>query len=283
MKNPVRSQKCLYKYLNKKRIEGLLGARGSDKKKMWMVGQYVTLEQEHNTGSLVDKLASPRNANIYKIISINKEGFSCSVINVLSGAVYEVLQSRLRQLSLVDLESAHFGHPDLYKNLAKLTHKLRHKFQPGSQSPMGLKLLSDWPNEKSESLDTWQDSGSETLNIVGGVNEAEEDGLVGGEESKEEDDWKEKGVDIKPGHRDRTPEMDRISEDSDGTRMNTRYKGRKHVNVYDLKLAMNCGKSILKGHVEYTKFMNSNLNLFRTLNKSSFHAHKNALKNHKDI
>ena len=65
--------------------------------------------------------------------------------------------------------------------------------------------------------------------------------------------------------------------------MDTRYKGKKHVNVYDLKLAMHCGKSILKGHVEYTKFMNSNLNLFRTLNKSSFYAHQSALKNHRAI
>ena len=31
------------------------------------------------------------------------------------------------------------------------------------------------------------------------------------------------------------------------------------------------------------KIMNSNLNLFRTLNKDSFHAHKTALMNHKDI
>ena len=114
---------------------------------------------------------------------------------------------------------------------------------------------------------------------MGGVGEAEEDG---GEESKEEEDWKEKGVD-KAELQDRKPEMDRIREDSDGTRMNTRYRGRKHVNVYDLKLAMNCGKSILKGHEKYKKFMNSNLNLFRTLNKASFHAHKNALMNHKDI
>ena len=97
LKNPIRGQKCLYKYLNEKRIEALLGARGSNKKKIWMVGQFVTLEQENYTGSLIDKLSSPRNANIYKIISINKQGFSCSVMNVLSGAVYEVLQSRLRQ------------------------------------------------------------------------------------------------------------------------------------------------------------------------------------------
>ena len=65
--------------------------------------------------------------------------------------------------------------------------------------------------------------------------------------------------------------------------MKMRYRGRKHVNVYDVKLAMNCGKSILNGHGKYTKFMNSNLNLFRTLNKSSFYAHKSALKNHRDI
>ena len=121
------------------------------------------------------------------------------------------------------------------------------------------------------------------MNIVGGVKEAEEDGLVGGEESKEEEDWKEKGVDIEPGDRDQTPEIERINEDDHSTRMNTRYKGQKHVNVYDLKLTLSCGKSILKRNVEYTKFMNSNLNLFRTLNKASFHAHKNALKNHKDI
>ena len=45
---------------------------------------------------------------------------------------------------------------------------------------------------------------------------------------------------------------------------------------------MNCKKSILKGHEKYKKIMNSNLNLFRTLNKDSFHAHKTALMNHKD-
>ena len=76
------------------------------------------------------------------------------------------------------------------------------------------------------------------MNIVGGVGEAEEDGQVGGEESTEEEDWKEKEVDIKPGDRDQTPEIEGISEDSGGTRMNTRYNGKKHVNVYDLNLTL---------------------------------------------
>ena len=46
---------------------------------------------------------------------------------------------------------------------------------------------------------------------------------------------------------------------------------------------MNCKKSILKGHEKYKKIINTSLNLFRTLNKDSFHAHKTALINHRDI
>ena len=113
----------------------------------------MTLEQ-HKTGSFVDKLASPRNAHVYKIIVVHKGGFSVSIINVLTGAVMEVLQSRLRNLSLVDLETAHFGTPELYKTLAKLTHKLRHRYQSGHQLPQGLKLLTDWPSGKVEYVDT---------------------------------------------------------------------------------------------------------------------------------
>ena len=149
----------------------------------------MTLEQERHTNSLVDKLASPRNAHIYKIISVNKEGFSVSIINVLTGAVSEVLQSRVRNLSLVDLESAHFGTPELYKTLARLTHKLRHKYQSGYQLPQGLKLLSDWPNEKVECVDTVQNSEPETLDIVGGGGEVEEDRV------EAEEGWKEMGAD----------------------------------------------------------------------------------------
>ena len=126
----------------------MLGARGNDKKKNWSVGQFVTLDQ-HKTGSLVDKISSPRCAHVYKIIAIHKEGFSVSVMNVLSGAVMEVLQSRLRNLSLVDLENAHFGTPELYKSLAKLTHKLQHRYQSGHQLPQGLKLLTEWPKESA--------------------------------------------------------------------------------------------------------------------------------------
>ena len=189
LKNPVLCQKSLYKYLNKRCIEALLGARGSDKKKKWLVGHYVTLEQRH-TSSLVDKLASPRNAHIYKIISVNKEGFSVSIINVLTGAISEVLQSRLRNLSLVDLENAHFGTPELYKTLARLTHKMRHKYQSGYQLPQGLRLLTDWPNEKVENVDTVKDTEPEVLDIVDSEGEVEEDRV------EAEKGWRKMGADI---------------------------------------------------------------------------------------
>ena len=73
--------------------------------------------------------------------------------------MYEVVQSRLKPLSLVDIERAHYGTPDLYRKLAVLTNKLRQKFQPGMQSQMGLKLLSCWPDERSEGARLINESG----------------------------------------------------------------------------------------------------------------------------
>ena len=58
------------------------------------------------------------------------------------------MHSRIQPLSLIDLEKAHFGTPELYKNLAVLTNKLRRKYQPGTQSTTGLKLLSCLPGEE---------------------------------------------------------------------------------------------------------------------------------------
>ena len=172
LKNPVLAQKVLYKHLNKKRVESLLNAKGSIKKKAWSVGQFVTLNQ-NKTNSLVDKIASPRCANVYKILDIHKQGFSVWIMNVLTGAKLEVLQSRLRELSLLDLENTHFGSPELYKKLAQLTLKMRNKYQAVQQLPQGLKLLRDWPSEKVENMDVVGNSEPEVLDVTG--NDGEED------------------------------------------------------------------------------------------------------------
>ena len=112
----MKGQKSLYKHLNDRRVRALLGARGSDKRKSFVVGQFVTISNENYAGTLIDKTYSPRNMNIFKISAINKDGFSCTVINVLTGASHEVVHSRIQPLSLIDLEKAHFGTPELYKN-----------------------------------------------------------------------------------------------------------------------------------------------------------------------
>ena len=136
------------------------------------------------------------------------------------------------------------------------------------------------------------------MDIVEEVSEIDGDGQVahevGGEESMEKEHSKEEHVDMETEQRDQTPnwevdnpqerepEKGTITKDDHGTRMNTRCKGKKHVNVYETKLAVSRVKSILK-NVSYTKYMNSNLTLFRTLDKSSFYAHQKELRNHRAI
>ena len=112
LKNPVLAQKSLYKSLNQKRVESLLRARGSVNKRKWTVGQFVTISPNKST-SLVAKIASPRCSNIYKILEVHRKGFSARVMNVLTGAKLEILSSRLQELSLSDLEQAHFASPGL--------------------------------------------------------------------------------------------------------------------------------------------------------------------------
>ena len=83
------------------------------------------------------------------------------------------------------------------------------KFQPGTQSQLGLKLLSSWPDERSEGVEPLHDSGPEALDTVDGVSEIDGDGQVaqelGSEESTEKKHWKEEGVDRETEQRDQTP------------------------------------------------------------------------------
>ena len=274
LKNPVLAQRVLYKHLNNKRVESLLGAKGSIKKKTWSVGQFVTLDQ-HKTNSLNDKIASPRCAHVYKILDIHKEDFSVWIINVLTGAKMEVLQSRLRELSLVDLENAHYGSPELYKKLAQLTHKMRHRYQSGQQLPQGLKLLMDWPSEKVEHTDVVKNS-EEVLDVAGNDGEEERD-RVETEEDQTIMDTES------AAHRDLDSEIGNVNEHEDKAYMNTRFRGKKHVRVYTLDMMRNSIQSILTGHGNYNKLSNFNVGLLRTLSKEAFHAHKKALSNHKDI
>ena len=121
------------------------------------------------------------------------------------GAILEVLQSRLRTLSLVDLENAQYGSPEMYKKLDKLTHKMRHRFQSGHRLPQGLKLLTDWPSENVEHSNAGENSEPEVLDMVENDGEEEKDKI------EAEENWKEM-VTGSTGHGDRESEIENVSE-----------------------------------------------------------------------
>ena len=64
---------------------------------------------------------------------------------------YKVLHSRIQPIRLEDLELAHYGTPELYKNLALLTNRLRNRYQPGTRRTQGLSLL---PSEQEATFPT---------------------------------------------------------------------------------------------------------------------------------
>ena len=145
LKNPIQHQRVLYKHLNDQRVQNLIRARGKSEKRPFEVGQFVTISNETAQKDLADKISSPRNKNIFKIIQKNKDGFSYTLQNILTCAKHEILHNRIQPLSLNMLEDVSFGTPELWKKLAILTNRLRNKFQPGQQRKQGLSLLSQLP------------------------------------------------------------------------------------------------------------------------------------------
>ena len=281
LKNPVLTQKVLYKNLNQKRVDSLLKAKGSIKKKNWSIGQFVTLSQ-NKTNSLVDKIASPRCSNIYKILDIHKQGFSAWIMNILTGAKLEVLSSRLRELSLSDLEHAHFGSPELYKKLAQLTLRMRNKYQAGKQLPRGLQLLRDWPGETLEDMNVVGNPEPDILDVTGN------DGVEEGDRVKTEED--QVVMDTESTAHENLEgaayqNLDSESEDvnkGDGNTYNTRFRGKKHVAVYTVDVMRQNIRSILK-YGQYNGMINQNIDLLRTLSREAFCAHKQALIDHHEM
>ena len=262
-------------------MDSLLKAKGSIKKKNWSIGQFVTLNQ-NKTNSLVDKIASPRCSNIYKILDIHKQGFSAWIMNILTGAKLEVLSSRLRELSLSDLEHAHFGSPELYKKLTQLTLRMRNKYQAGKQLPRGLQLLRDWPGETLEDMDVVGNPEPDILDVTGndGVEErerveTEEDQVVMDTENAAHENL-EGAV-----YHNIDSESEDVNEDK-GKTYNTRFGGKKHVAVYTVDVMRQNIRSILK-YGQYNGMINQNIDLLRTLSREAFSAHKQALINHHEM
>ena len=275
LKNPVLAQRSLYKNLNQKRIESLLRAKGSVNKRKWSIGQFVTISP-NKSNSLVDKIASPRCSNIYKILDVHRQGFSAWVMNILTGAKLEVLSSRLQELCLSDLEQAHFGSPELYKKLTQLTLRMRNKYQAGKQLPKGLQLLKDWPSEPLENRDTVEKPDGDILDVTGidGVEEREEVETEGGRVIMDTENTANENLEG-AGFHTLDPENEDVNKNG-GNTYNTRFKGSKHVAVYSMDVMRQNVRSILK-YGQYNGMMNQNMDLLRTLSKEAFSAHKQAL------
>ena len=281
LQNPVLTQKVLYKNLNQKRVDSLIKAKGSIQKRKWSIGQFVTLNN-NKSNSLVDKIASPRCSNIHKILDVHKQGFSAWIMNILTGSKLEVLSSRLRELNLSDLEHAHFGSPELYKKLTQLTLRMRNKYQAGKQLPQGLQLLKDWPGEALENTNVVENPDQDILDVEGndGVEEKEE---LEAEEEQVGMDTESAAHKTLEGteYHNLVPENGDVNK-NDGVTYNTRFKGTKHVAVYNVDVMRQNIRSILKCG-QYNGMMNQNIDLLRTLSREAFSAHKQALIHHHEM
>merc|ERR1712055_1098539 len=143
LNNPVKTIKRGYKELNDKRVLNLLARRGKSDKLGWKLGAYVLLNDEpQGKAECKGKLNIPHQSKIYKIIDINHDGFTCTILDMLDGSKREVLNSRLMGLDLETLEEYNFSTPKMYKSLQQLTDKTRNRYQAPKTRPSGLKLLT---------------------------------------------------------------------------------------------------------------------------------------------
>ena len=249
-----------------------------------MEGQFVTLNNDKTEHSLLDKVYTPRNKSVFKIISVNKDSFSVSVRDILTGSVSEVLTSRVQPLSLADLELAHFGTPALYRRLALLTNKMRRKYQPGTQRSEGLKLLGSLPEETNQAVE----GDAEHIDVEDeqDVRKAEEDIVLGPvedmvlntEEDVRHDSREEHSHDEKPEIIDNADSH--IEEEDNKVGVTTRYRGSKHVRVFynDVGRVFKI-QSILK-KTSYSPSDNLDIAMFRTSDRATFAAHQVGLKGH---
>ena len=203
-------------------------------------------------------------------------------MNILTAAKLEVLGSRLRELSLSDLENAHFGSPELYRKLAQLTLRIRNKYQVGKQLPRGLQLLKDWPSETLEDTDVVGNFEPDILDVTENDGEEERD-RVETEEDQGVMDTENAAHENLEGaaYHNLDPESEDVNK-NEGNPYNTRFGGKKHVAVYTVDVMRQNIRSTLK-YGQYNGMINQNIDLLRTLSKEAFSAHKQALINHHEM
>ena len=142
--NPVKVIGQTFQNLNEKRIANLMGKRAKEVSgTKFRIGQFVLLADEFDPRAEARaKISIPHRNRLYKIVNFNKDGFTASILDVLSGSKKEVLSSRLCAIDLQTLEMFHFSTPTFFHNLQKLTDAVRRKYVPPPRAPAtNLQLL----------------------------------------------------------------------------------------------------------------------------------------------
>ena len=252
LNNPVKTIKRGYKELNDKRILNLLGRKGKSDKLDWKLGAFVLLNDEPQAKSeCKGKLNIPHQSRIYKIIDLHHDGFTCTLLDMIDGSKREVLHSRLMNLDLETLENYNFATPGLYRNLQKITDLQRNRYQAPTSKPKGLRLLSDLhPSFDKSDADYIPEPREE---------QGEETELVNIAQPEEQ------------AH---------ITELDEPAKRITRFKGEKHVPIYNTELVEQ--RSILKNSL-YSMFNNFQVEKIRTIPEDQFMARLQALGIHSDI
>ena len=270
----------------------MISRRGKAEKSDWHLGSYVLLNDEpQGTAESRGKLNIPHQSKLYKIVDLNHDGFTCTIMDLLDGSRREVLQSRLMELSLETLEEYNFSTPNLWKNLQKLTDKSRNRYQAPSSRPSGLKLLkegqavptldnaqTEYQPEEREVANTPQEHGEVTNYIESPpllFTNTDDVVNVHGDGQAHED----VGVEVN----DEPTQLP--SQDGPEKRV-TRFKGLKHVPIYSTGIVKTLGngqpKSILRGTF-YKSLNNFQPDKLRIIPQDQFSARLAALTIHKEI
>ena len=117
------------------------------------IGNYVVLNDGNSTtieGSR--QLNFPGSKELYKIIQINKEGFSLTLLNIRTLAQLTVLHSRVSHLHIDEIINYDLDMPQLYEKLAELNVRRCNTFIPG-KSNQPLKLLNE---ERTSLMMVWR-------------------------------------------------------------------------------------------------------------------------------